>query len=96
MADGPIKLTPWGQFVYRHGVLTHHSYWSKLLKEVERLQDEDADWGVLLDERIEGMQELKRRLIEEGGVEYWQDKKISPNPIPPEFEEEHDNAPPSY
>lgn len=59
-----VKLTPWGEFVARHTVLTPPSFWQNLRKEVRKLADQDADFDVLLDERIRGLQEFRERMYE--------------------------------
>lgn len=59
-----MTLTKWGRFVALYTVMTPVSFWTNLRKEVRRHADQDADFMVLLDERIKGLIEFRDRYYE--------------------------------
>ena len=59
-----LKLTPFGEFVNRHSVLTPLNFWTDLKQEVDRLADQDIDWEILIEERIAGLKEFRERYYE--------------------------------
>lgn len=67
------SVTPWGSLVRRHTVLTPLKFWTDLSAEVEYLADQDIDWTVAVQERIDGLREYLRRRIDDGAPEYWRD-----------------------
>lgn len=52
------KLTALGRFVRAHGSVTSHDVWVNLIKDVERVADEDGEWELVLQERIDGMTKM--------------------------------------
>lgn len=66
-----LKLTPFGEFVMRHSVCTGTLFWRQLAAEVDQMMEEDSDWECMLDERIRGLQEFKKKCQEHGTPEEW-------------------------
>lgn len=56
---GPMKLTPLGEIVARHTVLTPMRFWQNLIGEIRRIEDQDGDWEVMVDERIKGLEAVR-------------------------------------
>jgi hypothetical protein len=56
----PVKLTELGEFCYLYGVVTPASFWIDVIKEVKAAREEDEDWKLHLEEKINGLRELIR------------------------------------
>lgn len=70
MSDQPraepkrLRLTPLGEFVMQHSVMTPTSWWQETIRDAKRYNEMDADYLLMLDERIAGLTELRERFFE--------------------------------
>jgi hypothetical protein len=59
-----FKLTPLGEIAYRHGAMTSVKWVQDNWKDVVKAADEDSEWELLLNERIECLTEMRDRFYE--------------------------------
>ena len=60
----PLKVTPLGELVYRHGSMTPPKWFMDTWFEAVKAADEDSEWELLLTERIAGLTEMRDRFYE--------------------------------
>jgi hypothetical protein len=64
MMPGSMKLAKIGDLAYRHGGQTTPQFWQQQYREIEQIAGEDGDWKQMIQERIDGLTELRDRYPE--------------------------------
>lgn len=54
-----LSLTPLGEMVNRHSVMTDPAWWGHVWIRANKIADEDGEWEMVFTEMIEGLTEMR-------------------------------------